>query len=152
MSNRGQLVALEALEWVGTPFVWQQSVKGLAGGCDCKGLVAGVARELGFPEAQSFEALTADYQRVHESRLVPGLRVHFAEVAKTSLAMPGDIILMNVSNKRQHLAVCIEVDEKGIPVRMVHCYGVGPSKVIDVQVGPEHIKTFDSYWRWRELV
>jgi cell wall-associated NlpC family hydrolase len=40
----GELVAAEALTWIGTPFVWGQSVK--ERGCDCKGLIAGVAREL----------------------------------------------------------------------------------------------------------
>jgi hypothetical protein len=35
-------------------------VKGV--GCDCKGLVQGVARELGFPEAESFYATFASYR------------------------------------------------------------------------------------------
>lgn len=74
---RGLLVAAEARTWCGTPFIWQQSLKHV--GCDCKGLVRGVAAELGFPEAQSLYALKADYRN---DRPIPSalLRQGLAEV------------------------------------------------------------------------
>lgn len=37
-------VIAEALEWVETPFHWHQSLKGV--GCDCRGLIIGVAHAL----------------------------------------------------------------------------------------------------------
>jgi hypothetical protein len=40
--------------------VWGQSVKGV--GCDCKGLIQGVARELGLKEAESFYATFSSYR------------------------------------------------------------------------------------------
>ena len=64
----GDRVAAEAREWVGTPFKWGQSVKGE--GCDCKGLIAGVARELGRAEGDSFYANLSSYR---VDRPVPSL-------------------------------------------------------------------------------
>jgi cell wall-associated NlpC family hydrolase len=53
-ATRGDLVAAEVEKWNRTPFHEQQATKGR--GCDCKGLLWGVARDLGFPEAESFYA------------------------------------------------------------------------------------------------
>ena len=39
------LVLIEARRWLGTPFMAGASVRGV--GCDCAGLIEGVARELG---------------------------------------------------------------------------------------------------------
>jgi hypothetical protein len=50
MTTAADFVA-ETRAWLGTPFHWQASRKGV--GCDCKGLVWGVARALGMPEADS---------------------------------------------------------------------------------------------------
>ena len=51
----GALIAATAEQWIGTPFHWQAQVQGV--GCDCKGLVAGVARDCGRAEADELEAL-----------------------------------------------------------------------------------------------
>ena len=142
----GERVAQEAISWVGTPFIWQQATKGA--GCDCKGLIAGVAKQLGLPEGDSLEALTKDYMVVHEERLLAGLRTHFDVVAKNQPVELGDVILMVVGRKKQHLAICVEVTEEE-PSKIVHCYGEGPAAVIMVPVGTAHLAAIDSYWRWR---
>src|SRR5271154_4450439 len=51
MISRGA-IASTAASWIGTPFVHQASLKGV--GCDCVGLVAGVANDLGMPEAKAW--------------------------------------------------------------------------------------------------
>jgi NlpC/P60 family putative phage cell wall peptidase len=90
--TRGELVAAEAREWLGTPFRWQQSQKGV--GCDCKGLLWGVARELGFPEAESLYAQVADYsptRPVPSALLKEGLAAIFDPVEEMR---PGDVLLL----------------------------------------------------------
>jgi hypothetical protein len=60
MRKIDKAIAAEALQWIGTPFVWDQSAK--AHGCDCKGLIAGVLREIGRPEGISFYAAVRGYR------------------------------------------------------------------------------------------
>lgn len=128
MRNKGAVAAVEAQEWCGTKFLWQQSVKGL--GCDCKGLVAGVARECGFSEAQSVHALARDYsdrKPVPSVRLRAGLdevfdRVEFDRNAPTASIQPGDVLLMVMKGRPDHLAI------------------VGPqgATAIHAQIGPKN--------------
>ena len=49
------LVLIEARRWLGTPFMAGASVRGV--GCDCAGLIEGVARNLGlaYPELQAVQ-------------------------------------------------------------------------------------------------
>lgn len=103
--TRGALVAAEAREWVKTPFMWQQSVKGPRGGCDCKGLVKGVADQLGFPEGQSLYANMAAYspkKPVPCDLLFKGLSEVFDRVDEIEL---GDVLLLKFKGRPQHLAI-----------------------------------------------
>ncbi len=137
---QGHEIADRAREWVGTPFAWQQAAKGR--GCDCKGLIAGIARELGRPEGQSVEALLiGDHRgRVPVSDLKHGLARLFD---KAEIAREGDILLMRVGGKAQHLAIYVGNG------RMVHCYQKGPGRVIEVPMGDVWWRAVDSVWRWR---
>lgn len=138
MPDFGALVVEEAREWLGTPFHWQASRKQV--GCDCKGLVAGVARALGRPEADSLFALKADYQhRVDTKLLREGMEALFDRVDDMQ---PGDILLLIVGNQPQHLAIYIGNG------RMIHTYGKGPERVVNVRVGQS--RPIDSIWRWRD--
>ena len=100
MIRREDIVA-EALSWCGTPHLWQASRKGV--GCDCKGLVAGVARELGMPEAESLYANMHSYNTLVDAYL---LRRGLEETLRhTQDPQPGDVILMLMGNKPQHLGI-----------------------------------------------
>jgi hypothetical protein len=156
MSEIGDAVALEAEGWVGTPFLWGQSTKGV--GADCKGLIAGVARELGRPEADSVEALACDYDLVDPIRLEQGLANLFDPVLRSFER--GDIILMIIGGKAQHMAIVTEVttvkpEHEGIiphePTRIVHCYSAPPSQVIAATVGTYHKSRIKNAWRWRVI-
>jgi NlpC/P60 family putative phage cell wall peptidase len=137
MLARDAIVA-EAREWKETPFHWEASVKGV--GCDCKGLVAGVARALGRPEGDALEAHARAYsRRVDERALKRGLQRLFDEVA---VAEPGDILLLPVAGKAQHMAI---YTGEG---RMIHT-ARGLHKVIEVPVGKS--RPIDSIWTWRGL-
>lgn len=128
----------EARTWEGTPFAWQQSAKGQ--GCDCKGLIAGIAREVGVPEGQSPEALMmGDYHgRVPTGELRQGLRRLFDKVTE---AQPADVLLMNFRGKPQHLAMYLG---DGL---MIHCH----QRQRDPRTRIERVRWCDvaSIWGWR---
>jgi cell wall-associated NlpC family hydrolase len=142
--TRGELVAAEAREWLGTKFIWQGSQKQV--GCDCKGLLWGIARELGFPEAESLYAKVADYS---PKRPVPHalLKEGFASIFDPADEIQtGDVLLVRLgNNKAGHIAICS-----------------GEGRAIHAQIGSKDwvketrlealLKLFplDSVWRWRD--
>jgi len=131
-------IVAEAREWLRTPFVWQASLKGV--GCDCKGLVVGVARELGRPEAQSLHAQMASYSlNVPEHELRAGLAANLTKVAEPE---PGDVLLLRLAGKAQHLGI---YTGEGV----IHTYGRGPKQVIETSA-PVCLRAWplDSAWRF----
>lgn len=140
MTTAADIVA-EAWEWWRTPFHWQASLKGV--GADCKGLVAGVLRELGLPEGRNLYAAMVDYGgRVPIVVLKQGLAATFAP-ARTPCA--GDVLLMRMAGVPQHLGIhCGDV--------LMHTYNGGPKMVI-----PTSLKValrawpLVSAWRLRSL-
>lgn len=135
----GLEVAAKAEKWVGVPFRWQGAVRA---GCDCKGLCAGIARELGRPEADSVEALAGDYAgKVDVRRLKAGLARLFDQVTERQ---PGDLLLLKMGGAAQHLAICAPKDGK--PNRVIEAMPHGPGKVRPAH-WPAH--RVDSIWRWR---
>lgn len=140
----GDAIASVAEAWVDTPFRWQASVKGL--GADCKGLVAGVARECGRPEAESVEALCGDYGlKVPVARLRQGMARLFDRVPIED-RQPGDVLLCKISGAAQHLAICAPAPGK--PDRAIEAMPSGPGRVRPAN-WPAH--RIDSVWRWRDV-
>lgn len=134
-------VIIEARSWVGTPFHWQASVKGR--GCDCKGLVQGIARELGLAEASNEFARMSSYGlNVDADLLRKGLAATFVPVCPPE---PGDILLLKISGKPQHLAILMPEN------RMIHTYCRGPMKVVETPLGSIWKNAIDSAWSWRGL-
>lgn len=141
MVTRAAIVA-EAESWLGTPFHWQQAAKGA--GCDCKGLVAGVARELGMPEGQSiYAAMQAGMDgRVDTALLRKGME---DVMLRTDDPKPGDVLLLRMANKPQHLAILTGP-------RVIHTYGKGPDRVISTPLAVAlRAWPLDSAWTWRSL-
>lgn len=135
--TRDAIVA-EARSWLGTPFHWQQSTKGR--GCDCKGLVSGVARALGRPEAESLYACRADYGHVVDVRLLrEGLAATFEKRSDPEL---GDVLLLRIGGKAQHLAILAGKT-------MIHTYGAGPRRVVEVPFSHVWRASLDSVWGWK---
>lgn len=133
----GPLIAAQAEEWVGVLFKWQGAVRA---GCDCKGLVVGVFRELGLPEGDSLEARAADYgHKVPAGRLRQGLAQLFDRVADRQ---PGDLLLLKVGGQAQHLAIA--APKEGKPSRTIQALHTGPRKVVPVRVPAAMV---DSIWR-----
>jgi cell wall-associated NlpC family hydrolase len=143
MPTRGELVAAEVREWLGTKFVWQASAKGV--GCDCKGLLWGVARELGFPEAESLYARVADYsptRPVPSALLKEGIASIFDPVTELE---PGDVLLLKIGGKASHIAI---VSGEG---RAIHAQ-IGSKDWVKEASLRSLLKMFplDSAWRWRD--
>lgn len=135
----GHLIAANAETWVDVPVVEQGRVRA---GVDCKGLVAGVALECGRPEAKSLEALAADYGAViPAARLKAGLARLFDRVTDR---LPGDVLLVRVHGKAQHLAICAPMP--GHASRVIEALSVGPKRVRPFRRADHEI---DSIWRWR---
>jgi cell wall-associated NlpC family hydrolase len=138
------MIAAEAATWKGTPFRWGQSVKGV--GCDGKGLVQGVARELGFPEAETFYAKVSHYR---DDRPVPYalLKEGMAAVFdRADTIQPGDVLLLKEMGKAQHLAIAIS------ETRLVHARGKGDKEWVAENRIASLLKLcpLDSVWRWRD--
>jgi len=138
MLRRSDVLA-EARSWARTPLRWQASVKGL--GCDCKGFIWGVARELGLPEAESSYARMSNYARVDTRLLREGLRELFDPATDMQ---PADVLLLNVRGKAQHLALYMGDG------RMMHA-SPGCDCVLDVPMGQVWRTAIDSIWAWRGL-
>ena len=137
---RAEDVVAEALSWRGTPHADQQSVKGA--GCDCKGFVVGVARELGRPEAASLYGRMQDYRKIDCRLLKQGLGELFDQVNEMQ---PGDILLLRMIGRPQHLGIV------GHDV-LIHSYGRGPAQVTCTNLRAAiRLWPIDSIWRWRGL-
>lgn len=138
MTTRADVVRV-ALDWIGVPFHWQQSSRH---GCDCKGLLVGVARELGLPEAESVAAGIADYgARVPVGALKRGLAETFQRVA----GEPGDLLLMSFDGKPQHLGI-------HAGALLIHTYNTGPRRVIASPLKAAlRCWPLDSAWRFKSL-
>lgn len=138
----GEQIAAEAENWIGVPFKWQGRVKA---GCDCKGLIAGVAAACGRPEAKSIEAFAGDYgANVDSSRLKSGLARLFDEVTELQA---GDVLLLNVGGKAQHLAIYAPKGPSG-GIRVIEAMVRGPMQVRPYRRSKNEI---DSVWRWRDV-
>jgi cell wall-associated NlpC family hydrolase len=136
----GQAIASEAENWLGVPFHWQGRNKA---GCDCKGLIAGVARECGRPEADSLEAMSANYStRVNTKDLLAGLKRMFD---RADDVQAGDILLLNVKGSPQHMAIAVPIE--GQPMRAIQAIHTGPMRVVATRIPKDMVH---SIWRWRE--
>lgn len=137
----GADIVTEAESWLGTPFHWQAGVKGA--GCDCKGLIWGVARELGLPEAASPYAAMADYgTQVPTALLREGMASTFVRVDE---AEPGDVLLLRWRGRAQHLGITTGR-------ALIHTYSGGPRQVIATPLSVAlRAWPLDSVWRWRSL-
>ena len=136
----GARVAAEARKWIGTPFQWGQSQKGV--GCDCKGLLAGVARKLKLAEAGNIYALKADYDPYFDPKLLKeGIAATFDPVDEMK---PGDVLLCKLNGSPGHLAI-YSGDERAIHTQISSKAVVKETRLRVLF----HFYPLDSIWRWR---
>jgi NlpC/P60 family putative phage cell wall peptidase len=129
----------QARLWLGTPFRWQADYRGL--GCDCKGLITGVARELGLPEADHPHFKKADYSpRVDPDFLKRALSETLSPVDNP---LPGDVLLLILGGKPQHMGIIGGST-------LIHCY-VGKTVSEHRLDSAIRLWPIHSAWRFRSL-
>ena len=105
MTNRSDVID-ESRRWKGTPWVHQGHTRGL--GCDCAGLVGGVAVSLGIVPADWWDFECAPHSGYSRQPLGNGLIVildNFMHQISLEMAQPGDVLVMRFRRDPQHLAI-----------------------------------------------
>lgn len=130
MKNTREAIVAQARTWLGTPFHHQGRVKGV--GCDCLGLIVGVARELALTDAKGF--LLADYDQPNYSPLPDGrglksaVSLHLYELPSIGEALPGDVPLFRFQHDPQHVGILSELADGALG--LIHCYS-NTGKVVE---------------------
>lgn len=110
MTTRAEVVAT-ARTWLGTPFQHQQTMKGVA--VDCRGLVQGVAQELGLlPEDFGVEP----YPRQPDGRTMLALCGQYMTRIEQAAMQPGDVVVVVVDAEPQHLGILGDYRHGGLSI------------------------------------
>lgn len=115
----------QARSWLGTKFHHQGRIKingKNKGGCDCIGLVVGVASELDLKSRDNGKCLIdfdrAGYAKMPDGKLLKDeLDRHLIPVAVDEV-QPGDLLLFKFEKEPQHVGIVS--DYKGLGI--IHCY------------------------------
>lgn len=140
--SRERLVAA-ARGWLGTPFHHQASVRQV--GCDCVGLIRGVALELGLPQGRFDDVRYRGYSRVPS----PGLLLRGLGECLTPITgglkvtLPGDVLLFRIDDAPQHLALRTDIG-------MLHAYA-RKRRVVEHVIDDTWQRRFVSAWRLPEF-
>lgn len=140
--TRADIVA-EARRWEGTPHVWQQSRRGK--GCDCFGLIFGIARELGMAEARNPIIIAPTYRKDFKGEVM--LAQLRAVLVETREPLPGDILALRLlpsDTTPRHLAMLLDDG------RIIHSYGRGVGRAIIAALGKS--RPVHSWWTWPSLM
>lgn len=126
MIERAAVVA-EARQWLGTRFHHQAAIKGI--GCDCIGLVRGVAQSLGLFDPANFERYAGYARRPSGGQLETGC-YEFLRPLEIAAAGVGDIVLFRFDGAITHAAILGDYPEGGLSV--IHAYAPA-DKVIETR-------------------
>ncbi len=126
----------EIHDWIGTPFHHQARRKGV--GCDCIGLIIGVATALGI-KVDDYRAYPVIGDPV---MLIKKLREHADEVSPEQMK-PGDIIVFKLQKRPVHAAFYVG---DGI----VHTY-YSARKVVKHDLSPKWANRIYKVFRMRQL-
>jgi NlpC/P60 family putative phage cell wall peptidase len=117
MTTREQVI-IEARRWIGTPWKHQQFMRGV--GCDCIGLIGGVALALGLPGAEEWRDTPAFHnygRRPDPELLLRGCDLLMQRI-ELGAARIGDVLVMRFTEHPQHFAFISDGD----PPRIIHAY------------------------------
>lgn len=116
--KREQIVSL-ARSWLGTTWQHQACLKGVA--CDCIGLVVGVAKELGLPEALAWlsDAEFRGYSPLPNVDKLQRACAKYLERIPVNAMELGDIPLMTFAKEPMHFGIISQVYPRWL---MVHAY------------------------------
>ena len=108
----------EAYTWLGTPFAHQGDLKGI--GCDCIGLLSGVARNCGVEDAERWQLDRRRYQYgpMPFPSMLRAAVSEYLDPLPLMDALAGDVLLMTFFREPMHFAIITERE----PMRMIHGY------------------------------
>ena len=123
LQNQGEDIVRAARGWIGTNFHHQGRLKrsaSHAGGCDCLGLLVGVANELELSIAEGNMLLAGfdvtDYGHIPDlRRLITVFESLFTPVAMSAMAQ-GDVALMRFDAVPQHLGIISHHPQGGLGI------------------------------------
>ena len=120
------LIVSTAREWLGTRWQHQARLKNV--GCDCAGLVIGVARECG---VKGIEFDVNGYDRKPSgNELHSHCSTHMATVPLADMK-PADVVLMRFETEPQHLAILGDYVGGGLSI--IHAYAFS-RKVVETRL------------------
>ena len=144
--NNQKLIVNQARTWLGTPYHHQARLKGV--GCDCLGLVVGVAGELGLTRSDGAPLISfdeTDYSRQPDgARLTTMLQSVLDEIPKADAA-PGDLALFTIEGNPQHVGLLTDYEGLGV----IHSYA--PSrKVVEHRLDKKWQQRIIKVFRWQQ--
>jgi NlpC/P60 family putative phage cell wall peptidase len=143
MISRAQIID-EARRWVGTRYQHQAALRGI--GCDCIGLVGGVALACGIPGAQQW----ADDPTLHTYAPEPDPKIlgeactRFLDPIDRRDALPGDILVMRFLREPQHFGLI------SAPNMMIHALSAA-GVVAEHRIDAVWWKRVISAWKFRGI-
>jgi NlpC/P60 family putative phage cell wall peptidase len=121
-----QALLLEARSWIGTAFHHQGRIKANVyhkGGCDCVGLVLGVADALQLKSTKGNLIKDIDirnYCRKSSGILLKkALREHCVKISQNEL-LPGDLLLFKISDQQYHIGIVSDYNTQTFG--LIHSY------------------------------
>lgn len=101
-----EAMVLEAMSWIGTPYVHGARVKGA--GCDCATLIAECLIAAGFAMREDLGVYSQDWfhhSEKHGNRYLVALRRHVTEkmesvASRNCKASPGDVVLVKAAGSK----------------------------------------------------
>lgn len=99
-----------ARQWLGTPWHHQGALKGV--GCDCAGLVMGVAREAGLADVA-----VSGYPRLPRDHQLEGYCDQHMQRVPREAMRPGDVAAFRYGADPQHLGF---IGEQGGQLTLIH--------------------------------
>ena len=89
------MIVAEALTWEGTPFHHQESVKGV--GCDCKGLIYGIAKTFDLDKLAGYKEDFKSYHRSIDGRQMRRLLDQYMTHKPKDDMRPGHVVWLSFS-------------------------------------------------------
>jgi cell wall-associated NlpC family hydrolase len=125
MNDFRKKIVAEAKTWLGTAFHHQGRIKinvNNKGGCDCLGLIIGVANALSIKSKTGKPLIEYDqtnYDRIPlKNILKQQLEIHLQVIDKADINY-GDIVLFEFDKNPQHLAI---ISDKSSEITIIHAY------------------------------
>ena len=122
MTTRAAIVA-EARSWLGTPWVHQHCLKGVA--VDCAQLVIAVGQACGLVDSL---LRVRDYGRYPDGTILTTCGAHMDPVSEKAL-QPGDVVSVAMEHQPQHVGIVGDYVHGGLS--LIHASNTGRAQVIE---------------------